>query len=187
MTKDELIEKYRYVNVEYEDWWDWVYEGFVEDMGKKGIHVDSIDFDGFYHQGSYATFTGRVNNAPLFMKSFGLAENFPSVYEVAEQDGFHAKREGAGRWRHSTYDFELDHWMYLIPSIDDQEMMQYYIDLKQEGVDNEINKFEREFTDVFNEIDEDLYVLLRDAYEDLISDEVVWETIVANEWDKEAA
>ena len=26
MTKDELIEKYRYVNVEYEDWWDWVWE-----------------------------------------------------------------------------------------------------------------------------------------------------------------
>jgi hypothetical protein len=180
MTKDELIEKYRYVNVEYEDWWDWLYEGFVEDMGKQGIRVDSIDFDGFYHQGSYANFTGRIIDAPLFMKSFGLAEKFPSVYEVAEENGFYAKRDG-------SYSFELDHWMYLMPSMDDQEMLQYYIDLKQEGVDNEVNKFEGELVDVFDEIDSALYKSLRDAYEDLMSDEVVWETIVANEWDKEAA
>jgi CO dehydrogenase/acetyl-CoA synthase delta subunit len=71
--------------------------------------------------------------------------------------------------------------------MDDQEMLQYYIDLKQEGVDNEVNKFEGELVDVFDEIDSALYKSLRDAYEDLMSDEVVWETIVANEWDKEAA
>lgn len=180
MSKDELIEKYRYVKVEYEDWWDWLYEGFVEDMGKQGIRVDSIDFDGFYHQGSYANFKGRVNDAPLFMKSFGLDKNFPSVYEVAEQDGFYSKYDG-------SYDFELDHWMYLMPSMDDQEMLQYYIDLKQEGVDNEINKFKRALVEVYSSIDDELYKSLRDAYGDLISDEVVWETIVANEWDKEAA
>lgn len=59
MTKDELIEKYRYMNVDggY-DWWESIEEDLRSDMDAIGFTVDKMYFSGFWSQGDGACFTG---------------------------------------------------------------------------------------------------------------------------------
>lgn len=79
--RSKLLEEYRNVNVEY-DWWDGLFEGFVEQLTEIGITVDthevklmsgktrqdlSIYFSGFWSQGDGACFEGHVSDWPKFL------------------------------------------------------------------------------------------------------------------------
>ena len=56
--RTSLLEKYRYINVEFDKWWDCVESDFKEDMLLVGIDVDRIFFSGFSSQGDGACFVG---------------------------------------------------------------------------------------------------------------------------------
>lgn len=83
--RSKLLEEYRNVNVEY-DWWDSLFEDFVEQLAEIGITVDthevklmngktrqdpSIYFSGFWCQGDGAYFEGRVSDWPKFLAVLG--------------------------------------------------------------------------------------------------------------------
>lgn len=93
--RDALLEKHRNTNVEYVEWYDSVYEMFVEDCEERGIVVDthdvktmggktvtkpSIYFSGFWSQGDGACFDGHVSDWPKFLASCGRADLVP-LYE----------------------------------------------------------------------------------------------------------
>jgi hypothetical protein len=44
-------------------WWENEYEHAKTEAAKRGMHIDTIDWEGFYRQGSYATWAGYVNVA----------------------------------------------------------------------------------------------------------------------------
>lgn len=83
--RSKLLKENRNVNVEY-DWWDSLFEDFVEQLAEIGITVDthevklmngktrqdpSIYFSGFWCQGDGAYFEGRVSDWPKFLAVLG--------------------------------------------------------------------------------------------------------------------
>jgi len=181
MNKEKLIEKYRDAATDHE-WWEYVYESFKETMLEKGVRVDEISFDGFYHQGSYATFsslTTQGNNCTCFMEAHALVSEYQAIYLLAERGGV---RIGKNEGRESYV--ETDNWAYF-DVCEGPDMDEYYKELYQSQVDETLAMFEDEVADIFKGYESDLYDLLYAEYEYLTSDEVVWETILSNGWDKD--
>ena len=61
-ARERAIEKLAQWQVD-DVWWDDEYEHAKTEAVKRGMHIDTIDWEGFYSQGSYATWTGYVNVA----------------------------------------------------------------------------------------------------------------------------
>lgn len=95
--RDKLLEEYRNVNVEY-DWWDGLFEDFVEQLTEVGIIVDThevklmngktreapnIYFSGFWSQGDGAYFEGRVSDWPKFLATLGKEDWVFWAYEYS--------------------------------------------------------------------------------------------------------
>jgi len=61
--QEKIIEKNRYMNVEFFDWYWITYENFIEDLKKQGFYTDkeNVDFSGFSCQGDGASFTGYID------------------------------------------------------------------------------------------------------------------------------
>jgi hypothetical protein len=180
MTKDELIEKYRDVNVDYE-WWQGTYENFIEDMEKIGLCVDAddISFEGFYHQGSHARIdctSGR--HIFLFMEHHKLDKPYNAIYKLAIEGGVRLHKKGR------SVDIDIESWEFY-DACGDEDMNSYYKLEYQEEVERTYAKFEDDITEILENYEDDLYRQLRDEYEWLSSDEAVWEAIVANEWDEQ--
>jgi hypothetical protein len=189
MTKDELIEKYRYWNVEDFDWWDGVYEDFKVSMTAVGIRVDRMYFSGFCSQGDGACFEGRVEDWGLFLQSLGYTDevlirhamdhfrfsvvqsghyyhanctrftaNLCTPHSAADE-GF-AERYGPYPW--DADDIRTKAWVALLNQYDS-------------------TKLEDEFEEAFKDHMGELYKNLEAQHDYLTSDEVVWESLEANE------
>jgi len=61
--------------------------GFTEDMAKFGVEVERITYSGFYHQGSYAAFTGRIKIAEWMESVDGLSMEYVALYLAVLEDG----------------------------------------------------------------------------------------------------
>lgn len=204
MTKDELIEKYRDINVDH-DWWHHVYENFDEYMKERGIAVASsnrsgtnnrlsdlkIYFSGFYSQGDGACFEGYVDDWGKFFEHYKESFNTPDLqYPMHIKEMLHASWNTSGNYCHSnTLRFDVE-----APDISDEW------ETDEDG--NPVNiqeavmsvalsnfnflEFEETIASIIRGECDDLYRDLMDEHEHLTSDESVWETIVANELDKES-
>lgn len=62
-VQQQVLEKYRYVEVEAYDWYQCEYEAFIQLCSLLGIDTsaDQISFSGFYHQGAGSTFAAKIN------------------------------------------------------------------------------------------------------------------------------
>lgn len=184
--RDTLLEKYRNTNVEHVEWWDSVYEQFVEDCAEKGVEVDthtirtvggkqarrhSIYFSGFWSQGDGACFDGHVIDWPKFLAACGRAELIP-MYEKLDHflvlSWYHR-----GHYYHSGYtDFGSD--LYIEnPFDEDGDVLQYATwDTITEG-GNIFEDLEDDFIKYVRGLMDDLYTTLEEEYDYLTSDEVV--------------
>ncbi len=183
--KDELIEKYRSINVDYE-WWDCIYSDLKIEMETKGISVNDMHFSGFYSQGDGACFIGRIDMAQ-FLKVHQLEQKYMAATFFAGQGELWANLDqGNSRYYHeqtvsaslvvdSYNNYEEDSTRYQV-----YETMQKVLDDEWKDLEDDVNNICRGYM-------QDLYRKLRDEHEYLTSDEVVWETIEANELHLEAA
>lgn len=181
LVTESLLEKYRDCNVDFNDWWDYVYEGFIDDMKAIGIRVDKMYFSGFWSQGDGACFEGRVQDSELFMKNF---EGYPmirkliadggSVYLSVSHDG-HYYHENCTRWN-----YEVESFNQILPA--PTEFHVNVIAALDDKLFEEVSSFEDEAIEFMKDKMRELYSRLSDEYDYLTSDEVVAETIVANEW-----
>jgi hypothetical protein len=179
MTKDELIEKYRDINVEH-DWWEWVYADFTCEMNKVGVSVDEINFRGFWSQGDHATFSCSMRSSvETFIESHNLHEQYNAIYKLSSQGGvvIHKKLD-----RYS--EVECEPWGYY-DACEDEDMNEFYKVQYQEEVDTTYTEFDKDVIKILEGYEDDLYRQLEREYDSLTSDEVVWETIVGNELDEE--
>lgn len=183
-TKEDLIDKYRDINVDHQGWWEYIYEDFTEDMEKKGIEVFDMSFEGFYSQGDHATFEGSVPDKAFFMREEKLDSKYPNMYKAAELGALHSIRFSAlsgHRWRgHQSSDIDIEDVHYY-KIVDDEDMNLYYQDLYEEGINEEYRAFEAEVESIAKDYANKLFSTLQENYEWLTSDEQVWDTIVANE------
>jgi hypothetical protein len=77
-------------NCLWDDWYDTVEQNFTDEMAAHGVQVDRIAFNGFYSQGSYACFDGKINvhkwmATEIYDDGQTYAEAFPALYLAAEQ------------------------------------------------------------------------------------------------------
>jgi hypothetical protein len=78
-AKQNAIDLNRDRNTEYDDWWQPIIEGFVEEMEEIGMTNVECEFSGFYSQGDGASFTGEVNDNDKFLKSVGINLFYPEL------------------------------------------------------------------------------------------------------------
>lgn len=177
--KDELIEKYRSINVDYE-WWDHIYDDNKIEMETKGISVTDMFFSGFYSQGDGACFIGRIDMAQ-FLKVHQLEQKYMAATFFAGQGELWANLDqGNSRYYHeqtvsaslvvdSYNNYEEDSTRYQV-----YETMQKVLDDEWKDLEDDVNNICRGYM-------QDLYRKLRDEHQYLTSDEAVWETIEGDE------
>jgi hypothetical protein len=194
MTREELLTAYRGVNVE-DFWWDPIYASFEVRMLTHGVEVEEIYHTGFWSQGDGACFTGHVTDWTVFLKSIGEDGNAALVRL--------AKDHWTLKVSHNRRSYYHEESVYLdsdLPApVGDQDDVEWFVEqcspyspedfrttawlatIRQVDVDNLVAKAR----EVFRNHMRQLYRDLEAEYEHLTSDELVWETIVANGWDKE--
>lgn len=193
MTKDELIDKHRHWNVEDIDWWDCAYSDFKERMRGIGIEVDKMYFSGFWSQGDGACFEGRVEDWDLFLKSLGYTDNV-LIQHAMDHFSFSVKQSGHYYHENCT-SFSAD--LCTPRSAADEDFAERYAerygpypwdadDIRTKAWLALLNKYdstklEDEFEEAFKDHMRSLYRDLEKEYDHLTSDEVVWESLEANE------
>jgi hypothetical protein len=187
MTKDELIEKYRYWNVEDFDWWDCTYDDFKVSMTAVGICVDRMYFSGFCSQGDGACFEGCVDDWGLFLQSLGYTDNVVVEF-IRNHWSFRVEHDGHYYHENCTFfhtdmpnpDGEDDEWFierYSPYGVDDFRSVAWLAVLR--GYD--FSSTEETFRDAFKDHMRQLYEDLEAEHDHLTSDEVVWESLEAND------
>lgn len=177
--RSELIEKYRDINVDH-DWWECLYEDYALMLEEKGISATDFAFSGFYSQGDGASFIGKINLA-TFLKVHELEAKYPATTFFATRGEVSANlyRRSHHYSHENTVNINFNDDIYNDQDEDDirytvyEEMSDQYLS-DEEDLDDDVLNICRSYM-------RDLYRQLRDEYEYLTSDEVVWETIVAND------
>lgn len=190
MTRTELLEKHRDINV-HDDWWQPTYDAFADEMRLKGIRVDRMFFSGFSSQGDGACFEGRVDDWSLFLPTVGVT--CLAVVTLAKEH-WCLSVEHRGRYYHE----HCTHFDIYMPNPEDHGRIYYgsfaerYTPHPWDADDIRTNawlallqqvdysKLEEDMQEAFRDHMGDLYKRLGKEYDYLTSDEVVWEAIEAN-------
>ena len=183
MDKAQLIEKYRYFNVECGAWWDYTYDQFFERMLKQGIRVTDIYFSGFYSQGDGACFEGFIEDTKKFLATNFKPDEYPMIRKLLEHGGDVKFRcQHSGHYYHENsvaFDIDNDIFGYVLPittDFHDQIVLAW-----DEALSLEMEEFTKDSKEIFRRHMRDLYRELEQEYDHLTSDEAVWEAIEANE------
>jgi len=179
-AKQNAIDSNRDLNTEYDDWWEPIIEGFVEEMEEIGMADVECEFSGFYSQGDGASFTGRVSDNNEFFKAVGI--DLPSVgiddkvskklgtilNSIAENIYVTIRRNDSRHYHYNTIsadveidgedEIEVDLGLGMVIEIDISEICE---------------KIEPIITDWAREKSKELYRNLENSYEELRSDETI--------------
>lgn len=198
MTKDELIDKYRTINTDY-DWWECIESDLTKDLEEHGFRLDDMYVSGFWSQGDGACFTGRIVDWKAFCtKVPQFVDDFPNTAIFLQDEGASYVITHSGRYSHAmstSHEYDGDNYGSSIEtevdlleivtdvtpeaSIEaDMRLAIYKAALREDGVETWL-------TEYFRGLMKDLYRTLEKEYEYYTSDEAVWVTIQANELDDE--
>jgi hypothetical protein len=190
----ELIDKHREINVDGDWWFEAVYEWFEERCHEVGVNIlttyrhmgngkskldKDITWSGFWSQGDGAAFSGSVVDLEKAVVDF--ANRYPITYKyVVDLNGYFKYWWKIGSHNNITLgDLDTEDITYYVE--DDHPLAEVW----QEELYKELELLEPELSDLASDLCKVLYDALRDEYDALTTDEAVWETIVANELDKE--
>ncbi len=186
-VKQDILDKHRDLNIDH-GWWDSVYELFTEDMKAIGIRVDKMYFSGFWSQGDGACFEGCVRDWGLFLKSLGYDD--PLFIKHFSQHAEFAVRHRGHYCHENCTSFSAE---FRLPEeyLDEEDFLQVYgygEELRDAALiaalslpENSGDALEAQFTEAFKDHMRDLYHRLEEEYEYLTSDEVVLESLEAND------
>lgn len=184
--RERLLEKYRYINVEHDSWWECVYADFREDMKAVGINVTRMYFSGFWSQGDGACFEGSLADTVAYLDHHHK-DQYPMIRKLVEHGGdVYARCKHSGRSYHQyCTEFSVDSdtltGMLDCPT----EFHETIAEQWQEALDAEVSEFEKDVIEQWRTYMQDLYRNLEKEYDYLVSDEAVWDTIEANELDED--
>jgi hypothetical protein len=173
----ETLEKYRYVNVEDVEWWEYIFSDFEEDMSKHGVRVDQIYFSGFWSQGDGACFDGRVVDWGVYLLHLGYDDE---ILATLANDWWSCPLVHRGRYCHFN-SVLIDSDIHMGSNPYDKETDP----LRHDAWQFTVNSYD--FLVIQDEIEanlkqhmKDLYNKLREEYEHLITDEAVIEWLEFN-------
>lgn len=162
-AKQVAIEDNRNINIDF-DWYEPMFESFIEKLNEVGFYDVEIFFNGFYSQGDGASFDGKINAL-----QFAETTNEKRVAKLIDEgnlEGFTIEK--------TTYSNHYSHEKTR------------YVDVCREdrkNIDNVLvslcEKIESKRLELSKEIYNDLYKL----YEELQSDEFISDILIANEYE----
>ena len=166
----------------WDEWYETIEQNYTDDMAAHGVNVEKISFSGFYSQGSYASFNGKVivhkwMATETYDDGQTYAEAFPALYLAAKQDRSVAtvstSYRGSVLFNEEPIDpgtpvgifehLDVDGWQALVAEQDERSNWESNIRWFVESKNNE------------------LFKQLQDEYEDLTSEESFLGSCEANE------
>ena len=177
--KEQVIENNRDINVDHDDWHEYIIDNFVHEMNKAGVEDVEASYSGFWSQGDGASFTGRVSDPVKFaQESLGLVAYPKEALECLTIDF----TRNSSRYVHENScdtEVDIDH--------EDGESAEFTL---AGGPGFEITRTLGEIADHVQEEAEkwrlekcgELYKELEDEYEGLQTDEAVSDTLEINQY-----
>lgn len=184
--KAKLIDKYRDINVDSNHWNADMEEDFKDELREKfSFNAGEVCWSGFCSQGDGALFSG------YFEDPFKVIENdkYPVLRKLNELDGLSmAVGRHTSRYSHSGNMFvstDMRSFHQTTMGEYDSELQAAVCSAHDNEAEREIGALEEELLQWARDKADEFYRRLEDEYEHLTSDEQVWESIVANELEKE--
>lgn len=175
----EVLDRNRDINVDYDGWCDPIIEGAIEDLQADGFEDVKIAFSGFYSQGDGASFTGRVADNKKFLEDH-LGIILPS--EIYDWIYISVRRSGLRYYHEKSVDLQVD-----IEFPDNEQIWTDFQFGPELAVDYDLQQLEQKIQekgqDWIEERSRKIYKDLFEYYEELQSDEDVKETIEANDYE----
>lgn len=166
----KILDKNRYLNVDYDDWADFIEEDMNDDAMKQGFEVDKWLWSGFSSQGDGAMFEGTCDIAKYLevnKQNFKHYEHIKKLLDNGEIS-YTIKFAHRGHYYHSK--------SYHATGID---MYFDYTDLDTEVLD----ELDLDIRQAYESLCEEMYDRLYKAYYELISDQEVYDALLANEYE----
>jgi ERCC4-type nuclease len=157
-------------------------------MAEKYITMMDISFSGFWSQGDGASFVGYINNNKLFLQTHDLTEDYPAIVRLLEHGGnfsFSIERTRSIYVHENTVSasvYNADTFAQILRCKDD--LREAILEQWDKDLELEYDRLADETTTIIRGYCRQLYNQLKEEYEYLTSDELVWETILANELDE---
>lgn len=179
---DNVLEKNRDINIDYDGWYESIYEDFKEDMSLKGIEVSKIYFSGFYSQGDGAIFEVDRLDIIDFLKANKLLTKFKKLVNEIKKDISHDYGVPISKITPQ----QLTDWSYG-HSVQIKQRGHYYhensylisFNMNYDHTDD----FENYLEDFIETNAKQLYKNLRNYYEELQKDIMVLKTLQCNEYE----
>ncbi len=86
--KEKVLEKYYDINVDFDGWWDSVYEDWIEDLKNYGFEDVKIYFSGFCSQGDGACFISKNINLSLLAEKLNFSTREINVIKALQEQGY---------------------------------------------------------------------------------------------------
>jgi len=180
-VQEDLIQEFRNVNVECDFWYEYVVEGFIEDMKDYGFDIENkeIQFSGFGHQSDGASFECSYINLRKYIDDMN-ATSRDDYLQILEDKNVHDVYFTIGRstsnYCHSNTMHCNSDWFVDLPYQTKEENIKY------DYVQTVLNELEEHIQEFARDRAQDLYIALRDEHDNMTSDEMVIEFLVANEY-----
>lgn len=185
--REHYINEYREHSLDW-DWYDWIEEGFGEDLKEKGIEIHKdkrnggITFDIYHHQ---AAFTGRVytdKEIEKFFTTHNLKEQHPLIYYLNE----HYKIIYSIKFTNTSRGHQESEVNYDVPNEEEWENdLGVVLNSNNKTFEEAQEEFEAAVKEIAEEHASELLKRLTDAYEEMNTDEYIMEEMEANDMDFE--
>jgi hypothetical protein len=167
-TQQKIFEKHRHINVDYGGWHDWIFEDWYIKLKNLGYKDVKIYYSGFGSQGDGACFIANIDIEKWIVSHKKKAE-------------FRALLKWQKEYGDVTAYIKHNYRYYFASStevcVDENNWSAANNVQQQLGKLEEYIKKERE------ELGNEIYKALEDAYFDLISDESIVEMLKVNEYE----
>ena len=167
-----ILEKHSDINVDFEGWYEDIIENFCENVEKIGFNVtiDDVQFSGFWSQGDGASFTGSIDILKYLKETKQLTAYRPLVKAINEGnvENIVGITRGSCLYSHeNTCSVDtIEVYGYISPKVEDLRIdLEYELEEKRKDLSIE------------------LYRDLKKTYNYLCSEEIIVETLVANEYE----
>lgn len=187
--RQQLLDRFRYINVEHLLWWDFTFEQFRWKCAGLGIKVGEIYFCGFGCQGDGACFDGLIADWMKFTAACGLSEAYAQVQQIGKAGtdidlNVHLRWKHHGHYYHE-YCVEFDDDVYIDnPYSADEDPLRHTAWEKVYKNGGPLYEHVDTMIEFIRSLMRDLFSDLESTYDDLTSDEEVTSYILKNEEDE---
>lgn len=183
-VREKVIEKLSDINVDYE-WYDYIYEQWVEKLAELGYPDAKIQFSGFYSQGDGASFVSGIDSNILVNRFITNTE----LKELIKDCTFYGKVYRTNyqyvHWNSVSAeitDVDYSEEIYNLQDSDDEND-----NLKYNGIANAINvlmdQLGKYVTEDVHDLSKQIYNELEKEYDWLTDKEQIIDSIQANSYE----